>query len=74
MAEQIELLNRAAECERLIKLATDPVETGTLKQLHDLWIALASDSTMLSAKRSLVNAIAAIDKVQSGLKPKMQSK
>ncbi len=53
-----------------MKLATDPVKKGTFKQLRDLWIALASDSMMLSAGRPLVDAIAAIDKVQSGLRPK----
>ncbi len=48
-----------------MNLAIDPAQKGALKQLDDLWITPATDSTMLSARHSLMEAIAAIDKVQS---------
>jgi hypothetical protein len=44
MTDQTDLFDRAAECERMMNLASDPDEKEILKQCRDMWIALANDS------------------------------
>jgi len=45
MSEQSKLFDRAAQCARLMNLSADPVNKQTLKQLRDMWIALANDAS-----------------------------
>ena len=66
MSRQSELFDRAADCERLMNLASDPEKQGLLRQLRDLWITLANESDLTSAP-SLANEIAAMEKIQSSL-------
>jgi hypothetical protein len=62
------LFERAADCERLMNLSSDPTKKQTFKQLRDMWIALANESTQMS-KADLTKEIAAIDAIQSGVDP-----
>ena len=73
MSEQSKLFDRAAECERLMNLSSDPVNRETLKQLRDMSIALANGSTSMSAQE-LAKEIISIEAIQSGLgtKPSLQ--
>ena len=48
MARQSELIRWAAECDFLMKLASDAKEKQIFKRLRDTWIALAHDSPNLS--------------------------
>ena len=66
MSRQSELFDRAADCERLMSLASDLEKRGILRQLRDLWITLANESDLMSA-RSLANEVAAMEKIQSSL-------
>ena len=69
MSEQSKLFDRAAQCARLMNLSADPVNKQTLKQLRDMWIALANESTSMSAK-DLAKEINSIEAIQSGLETK----
>jgi hypothetical protein len=73
MSEQSKLFDRAAQCARLMNLSADPVNKQTLKQLRDMWIALANESTNMSAQE-LAKEIISIEAIQSGLenKPTLQ--
>jgi hypothetical protein len=69
MSEQSMLFDRAAHCERLMNLSSDPVNKETLKQLRDMWIALANESTNMSAQE-LAKEIISIEAIQSGFETK----
>ena len=66
MSRQLQLFARAAECECLMRVASDPVRRQNLKRLRDMWIVLASESRWLSRK-ALTEEIAAIDQIQSAV-------
>ena len=63
MSRQSELLRRAAECERLIALASDPKKKLIFKRLRDTWIVLANHSPNLS-REDMATDIAAIEEIQ----------
>ena len=69
MSEQSKLFDRAAHCARLMNLSSDPVNKQTLKQLRDMWIALANESTNMSAQE-LAKQITSIEAIQSGVETK----
>jgi hypothetical protein len=50
MSRQSELFRRAAECERLMNLVSDPVRAQIFKQLRDVWIGLANESVAMSTQ------------------------
>jgi hypothetical protein len=64
VSRQSELFDRASECERLMNLASDTVKKQTFKQLRDMWIALANESTWMP-EHLLTKEIAAIENIQS---------
>ena len=66
MSEQSKLFDRAAQCARLMNLSADPVNKQTLKQLRDMWIALANESRSMSAQE-LAKQITSIEAIQSGV-------
>jgi hypothetical protein len=66
MSRQTELFERAAQCERLSQLASDPVKKAAFQQLRDTWIALANASLGLN-EPSLAEEVAAIEALQLGL-------
>jgi len=49
-----------------MKLASDPVKKQTFKQLRNMWIALANESTWMSGP-ALTNEITTIEEIQTGL-------
>jgi hypothetical protein len=69
MSQQSELFDRAADCDRLKNLASDYYQRLTLRLMRDLWIGLANESAGMSG-RVLLNEIAELDKIQSGLDSK----
>ena len=69
MSEQSKLFDRAAQCARLMNLSADPVNKQTLKQLRDMWIALANESTSMPAQE-LAKQITSIEAIQSGVETK----
>ena len=69
MSEQSKLFDRAAQCARLMNLSFDPVDKQTLRQLRDMWIALANESTNMSAQE-LAKEIISIEAIQSGFETK----
>jgi hypothetical protein len=73
MSEQSKLFDRVAQCARLMNLSADPVNKQTLKQLRDMWIALANESRSMSAQE-LAKQITSIEAIQSGveIKPTLQ--
>ena len=69
MSEQSNLFDRAADCERLMSSSCDLVKRESLKQLRDMWIALANESASMSAQE-LAKEIISIEAIQSGLETK----
>ena len=69
MSEQSKLFDRAAHCARLMNLSSDPVNKETFRQLRDMWIVLANESTSMSAQE-LAKEIISIEAIQSGLESK----
>ena len=63
-----DLLKRAVECDRLIDLEADPTIQAMLKLIAEMWVALANESTSMSAEE-LARQIAAIEKIQSQFQP-----
>jgi hypothetical protein len=45
---QIDPWEKAADCERAIRLTLDPVHRETLSNIHEFWITLAQKSQFLS--------------------------
>ena len=66
MTDQTNLLERAAECERLMDLASNPISKNTLMQFREIWIGLANESVNMSAD-DLSKKVAAIEKMQLAL-------
>jgi hypothetical protein len=66
MTRQSELFNRAADCELLRNVASDPYERLTLRLMRNQWITLANESVGMP-ERALENEIAELDEIQSGL-------
>jgi hypothetical protein len=50
-------------------LSSDPGKKETFRQLRDMWIALANESTSMSAQE-LAEAFISIEAIQSGLETK----
>jgi hypothetical protein len=68
MAKQSDLFDRAADCERLMGATYDPIIRETLKQLRDMWIALANESATMPADH-MTKKIAEIEKLRLGFEP-----
>jgi len=51
--------------------SSDPVKKQSLKQLHDMWIALANESAHMS-RRELDREVACIEAIQAGIDPRHQ--
>ena len=66
MSGQGDLFERAAECQRLMDTATDPDRKETLKQLRDMWTALANENATMPSEL-LAKQIADLEKLQRGL-------
>jgi hypothetical protein len=66
MSTKTDLFDRAAECERLMNLATEADKKTRFRLLRDMWIALANESGSMSAEE-LAQRIADIDKIQNGM-------
>ena len=49
-----------------MKLTSDPVKKQTFKQLRDMWIALANESTWMSGQ-ALTKEITTIEEIQTAL-------
>jgi len=45
---QLDPLEKAADCERAIRLTLDPVRRETLNNIREFWIALAQKGPFLS--------------------------
>ncbi len=46
---RIDPWEKAADCERALQIAADPQQKMILKNLRDLWVALANESGFMSA-------------------------
>jgi hypothetical protein len=66
MPGQAELFRHAAECERLMDLASDPVTKRMLEKMRDLWVALANEHKRMPAGQ-LIQKIDDLSKMQSDL-------
>jgi hypothetical protein len=67
MTSRADLLDRAAQCERAMEVATDdPVRRHVLRRLRDVWINLANDDMGMSPQR-LLEEMAELIKIQSTL-------
>ncbi len=66
MIGQADLFDRAAECERLIAAASDPIKKETWKRFRDMWIALANESACSPADH-MAQKVADIEKLLVGL-------
>jgi hypothetical protein len=60
------LRDKAAGCDRLANLQTDPVEKTTLRFVRQMWKALADKSSSMT-EEELSSRIAEIEKTQSGI-------
>jgi hypothetical protein len=49
-----------------MRLTSDPVKKQTFKQLRDMWIALANESTWMSGQ-ALTKEITTIEEIQTAL-------
>jgi hypothetical protein len=69
MTSQADLLDRAAECERSMEVATDPVRRHVLRRLRDVWINLANDDNddMAMSPERLREETTELIKMQSDL-------
>jgi hypothetical protein len=66
MSSQSELFDRAAECERLMDAASDSDKKQIYRQLHDMWMALANETAIMTADE-MTEKIAEIERLQMGL-------
>jgi len=66
MSGQADLFDRAAECERLMDRASDPIKKETWKRFRNMWIALANESACVPADH-LAQKVADIEKLLVGL-------
>jgi hypothetical protein len=63
VATQSDLFRRAADCERLMNLATNPKKKKSFGLLRDMWIMLAEESPNLPSD-VIAEDIAAMDTIQ----------
>jgi hypothetical protein len=66
MSSQFEMFECAAECERLMDAASDPLKKQTLEKLRDMWIALANEGVSVSPAL-LAMQLEQLGRVQSDL-------
>jgi hypothetical protein len=66
MSSQSDLLNKAAECERLMNLETNEDKKLAFKLLREMWIAVANESATLEPEE-LARQIASVEKIQARL-------
>jgi hypothetical protein len=66
MSGRAELFRHAAECERLMDLAFDPVTKRMLEKMRDLWVALANEHKRMPAGQ-LIQKIEELSKMQADL-------
>ena len=45
---QVDPWEKAADCERAIRITVDPIRRETLSNIREFWIALAQESRFLS--------------------------
>jgi len=45
---QVDPWEKAADCERALRITVDPVQRETLSNIREFWIALAHESRFLS--------------------------
>jgi hypothetical protein len=64
MSSQVDLSNKAGECERLMNLEADEVKKLALRLLREIWIALANESATMDPKE-VARQIAYIEKIQA---------
>jgi len=69
VSRRLELLDRAAECECLMGLTSDPNRWSVYRMLRDILVALASDSSI--SDQQLLTEISAIDDIQANLRKTM---
>jgi hypothetical protein len=58
------LLDKIAECERLVTLTGDPDEMLKFKLLRDMWVALVNESASMPSYQ-LTDEIAAIEEIEA---------
>ena len=69
MSRQSKMFDCATHCEWLMELSSDLGQKETFRQLRDMWITLAKESTGVSVQE-LAEAFISIEAIQSGLKTK----
>ena len=62
----VDLLKRAAECERLMDGEPDDVRKIAFRLIRDIWIALANECASMKVEE-LAQEVAAISQIQLGL-------
>ncbi len=63
---QVDPWQKAADCERAIRITLDPLHRETLTNIREFWIALAHKSRFLS-DNDLANQIEAIGRLHAKL-------
>jgi hypothetical protein len=63
---QVDPWEKAADCERAIRMTLDPLHRETLTNIREFWIALAHKSRFLS-DNDLANQIEAIGRLHAKL-------
>jgi hypothetical protein len=63
---QVDPWEKAADCERVLRLTLDPIHRETLTNIREFWIALAQKSRSLSAE-ALAAQIEAIGRLHARL-------
>jgi hypothetical protein len=63
---QVDPWEKAADCERAIRITLDPLHRETLTNIREFWIALAHKSRFLS-DNDLANQIEAIGRLHAEL-------
>ncbi len=62
----VDPLDKAADCERAIRLTFDPLQREMLNNIREFWIALAQESRFLS-EDALAGEIETIGRLQDRL-------
>ena len=63
---QVDPWERAADCERALRITVDPVHREALSNIREFWIALAQESRFLSDE-ALATQIETIGRLQARL-------
>jgi hypothetical protein len=63
---QVDPWEKAADCERALRITVDPVHREALSNIREFWIALAQESRFLSDE-ALVTQIETIGRFQARL-------